>query len=104
MIAYIVMSYVAGGSMEDRLTSVERQKTLLPADEALFYLAQAAEAIDYAHEQGVLHRDIKPANMLLREDNTLLLADFGLARLASDTDNMTHKSMVIGTPKYLAPE
>jgi serine/threonine protein kinase len=103
-IAYIVMSYVAGGSMEDRLVSVERQKTLLPADEALSYLAQAAEAIDYAHEQGVLHRDIKPANMLLREDSTLLLADFGLARLASDTDNMTHKSMVLGTPKYLAPE
>jgi len=104
IIAYIVMSYVAGGSMEDRLASVERQKALLPADEALSYLAQAAEAIDYAHEQGVLHRDIKPANMLLREDNTLLLADFGLARLASDTDNMTHKSMVLGTPKYLAPE
>jgi serine/threonine protein kinase len=101
---YIVMSYVGGGSVEEHLARYERQKILPPASEAFTYLSQAASAIDFAHERGVLHRDIKPANMLLREDNTLLLADFGLARLTGDDENLTHKSMVLGTPKYMAPE
>jgi eukaryotic-like serine/threonine-protein kinase len=106
VIVYIVMSYVSNGSVEDRLTRLEQQGLLLPLSEAFGYLSQAAQAIDFAHQHGVLHRDIKPANMLLREDNTLLLADFGLARLTADadTDNLTHKSMLIGTPKYMAPE
>lgn len=103
--AYIVMSYVAGGSLEERLTSVERQGNHLSDEETFAYLTQAAQAIDYAHEQGVLHRDIKPGNMLLREDHTLLLADFGLARVVADADNnLTQTGMPIGTPRYMAPE
>ena len=68
------------------------------------YLSQAAEAIDYAHSQGVLHRDIKPSNMLLRSDNWLLLADFGIARILSEPGQNTQTSPGFGTPEYMAPE
>jgi serine/threonine protein kinase len=103
-IAYIVMSYVSGGSIEDQLKRLKNEKTLLPPVEAFHYLSQAAEAIDYAHEQGIIHRDIKPANMLLREDNWVLLTDFGLARLLSESNRLTQTGEGFGTPDYIAPE
>ncbi|TMD55604.1 MAG: hypothetical protein E6I93_05955, partial [Chloroflexi bacterium] len=62
------------------------------------------DAIDYAHEQQVLHRDIKPSNMLMRSDNWILLADFGIARVLSDGENLTQAGVGIGTPEYMAPE
>src|SRR5579859_2163816 len=73
------MPYVPDGSLSERITWLMDNNQSMPQQEALQYLAQAADAIDYAHAQGVIHRDIKPANMLLRADNWLLLADFGIA-------------------------
>lgn len=83
-ITYIVMPYIGGGSLADRIETLARNKANISPVEAINYLAQAADAIDYAHIQGVLHRDIKPANMLLRNDNWLMLADFGIARILSE--------------------
>lgn len=103
-VAYLVMSYVAGGSVEDRLHMLASQQGALTQHEALDYLAQVAEAIDYAHSHGIIHRDIKPANMLLREDNWLLLTDFGIARIVTDTDSVTTTGSFLGTPTYMAPE
>src|SRR5436309_2825129 len=80
-VTYIVMPYIPGGTLADRLKAMTAEKKILPAHEAINYLRQAAEAIDYAHSVGVVHRDIKPANMLLRSENWLLLADFGIARM-----------------------
>jgi eukaryotic-like serine/threonine-protein kinase len=65
--------------------------------------AQVAEALAYAHGQGILHRDIKPANLLLDLQGTVWVADFGLAK-SSDADNLTHTGDVVGTLRYLAPE
>jgi serine/threonine protein kinase len=64
---------------------------------------QAAEALAYAHSQGVLHRDIKPANLLVDAQGTLWVADFGLAK-TEDSDTLTERSEVVGTLRYLAPE
>lgn len=72
-------------------------------DFALRVTRQIASALDYAGQQGIVHRDIKPDNILLREDGTAVLTDFGIAR-AADTSRMTGTGMVIGTPNYMSPE
>lgn len=102
-IIYLVMSYVSGGSVEDRLKACSDGQGTLTQDEALAYLFQVAEAIDFAHEHHIVHRDIKPANMLLREDNWLLLTDFGIARILTDADAIA-TGAYLGTPVYMAPE
>src|SRR5215471_13208722 len=103
-ISYIVMSYISGGSLAERIASLKANNTFMPQDEAINYLSQAAKAIDYAHTQAIIHRDIKPANMLLRNSNWLLLADFGIARILSDQEQLTKTGMSFGTPQYMAPE
>ncbi len=103
-VTYLVMSYVSGGSVDDRLKAAARGERVITQDEALTYLFQVAEAIDYAHAHGIVHRDIKPANMLLREDNWLLLTDFGIARILTDADSSTKTGAYLGTPTYMAPE
>ena len=64
---------------------------------------QVAEAIKYAHEQGILHRDIKPSNLLMDVHGTVWVADFGLAKAAQD-DDLTHTGDIVGTIRYMAPE
>lgn len=102
-IAYLVMSYVSSGSVDDRLKRVAAGQGVLTQEIALAYLFQVAEAIDYAHSHNIIHRDIKPANMLLRDDNWLLLTDFGIARILTDADSAS-TSGHLGTPAYMAPE
>ena len=70
------MPYVEGEILRDRL----RRERQLPVEDALRIAREAAEALDYAHEHGVIHRDIKPENILLTRDGNALVADFGIAR------------------------
>ena len=100
IITYLVTPYMSGGSLRDRILAATGP---LPPEEAISYLRQAAQAIDYAHSQQVLHRDIKPANMLLQQ-SWLFLADFGLAKLLTSTTQRNRTHAGDGTPEYMAPE
>jgi serine/threonine protein kinase len=97
---FIVMEYLPGGTLGERT----RRRPVAP-DAALAWLGQAADALDAAHGLGIVHRDVKPANLLFDERDTLAVADFGIARIADDTDSgMTATGTVLGTAGYLAPE
>ena len=105
-IVYLVMPYLTGGSLRDLL----KKQGALSLIQVLTYLEQAANALDYAHEQGIIHRDLKPANFLLHADGRLILADFGIARILADDDQsgsgatLTGTGVLLGTPEYMAPE
>jgi serine/threonine protein kinase len=104
IINYIVMPYVSNGSLADYLEKLADQHTGVPEQEAMHYLMQMAEAIDYAHEHSIIHRDIKPANMLMRARDWLMLTDFGIARIVDDPRKQTQTNLGAGTPEYMAPE
>lgn len=104
IVNYIVMPYVEGGSLASYIDDLADKHIGISQQEAIHFLAQMAEAIDYAHQQGVIHRDIKPGNMLMRSRDWLLLTDFGIARVLSDARHYTQTNIPAGTPEYMAPE
>ena len=95
---FIVMEYLDGGSIHDRL----RDGRIAPG-QALEWLAQAGIALDRAHAEGVVHRDVKPANLLLDRDANLVVTDFGIAS-TTGVDTLTLPGTVLGTAGYLSPE
>ena len=100
---WFTMPFVQGESLRDRL----RREGKLTVDAALTVVREAAQALAHAHKQGVIHRDIKPENILLTEDGSTLVADFGIARAIGDQSfeqGLTQTGSAIGTPTYMAPE
>src|SRR5215207_1488805 len=98
---WYVMPYVEGESLRHRLD----QNGPLPIDESVRLACEAAEAIGYAHSQGIVHRDIKPENILLSQGHAMI-ADFGIARAidVSRDDHMTATGTALGTTAYMSPE
>ncbi|HVU09668.1 MAG TPA: protein kinase [Phototrophicaceae bacterium] len=96
---YLVMKYVEGKTLKAELD--EMPPTL---DEILRILPPVADALDYAHRQGVLHRDIKPSNIILDGSGVPFLTDFGLAKMAQMGESTLSNDMLLGTPNYISPE
>ncbi|HEV3000192.1 MAG TPA: protein kinase [Solirubrobacteraceae bacterium] len=98
---YIVMEYIRGQSGAELL----RDSGRLAVEEALFVLNQACRGLEHAHRHSVVHRDVKPGNLLRSDEGVVKLADFGIAKAASDTvSRITQVGAVLGTAAYLAPE
>ena len=95
---YLAMEYFPCGDLRDRL------RNPMSVDESLYYLRSIAEALRVIHVFGILHRDLKPANVMLREDNSPVLIDFGLARRSMEKIETTGVGQVLGSPYYISPE
>ena len=99
-IPFIAMELVAGESLE----LILRTRKRLPLLEALSIVEQLCAGLGHAHGHGVIHRDVKPANVLLRPDGRVTIVDFGIARLADQTRQLTKTDALLGTFHYIAPE
>jgi serine/threonine-protein kinase len=102
---WFTMPFVEGESLRDRI----RREHQLPLEEAVRITREAAMALQYAHDHGIVHRDIKPENVLLTKDGSTMVADFGIARAldaprSGPGETLTGTGMVVGTPQYMSPE
>jgi hypothetical protein len=100
-VPYLVMEYVAGESLEERI----RHRRPLPVLEIMRIAAQIADGLAAAHAVGTIHRDVKPANVMLENSvDRVKISDFGLAQVALDYADLTPTNQVLGTPSYMSPE
>ncbi|MGH8442618.1 MAG: protein kinase domain-containing protein, partial [Nevskiaceae bacterium] len=98
-LCYIAMEFLKGHD----LVRYTKSAALMPVTDVVKIVADAADALDYAHQQGVVHRDIKPANLMWLVDSKVIkLTDFGIARITDSSKTKT--GMVLGTPSYMSPE
>ncbi len=98
-VAYIAMAFVNGPTLDKVISA----PAAVSGTQMLHILRQSASALDYAHSRGVVHRDIKPGNIMIDEDSSVKIADFGIAKLTAPS-NTTETRTVTGTPSYMSPE
>jgi serine/threonine-protein kinase len=98
-VAYIAMEYVDGPTLDQWLS----EQRSMPPEWMFGILAQTANALDYAHQKGIVHRDIKPANIMIAADGTAKITDFGIAKITA-SEQFTMTGSIVGTPHYMSPE
>jgi serine/threonine protein kinase len=98
---FLVMELLSGENLAEVLA---RHPAGLPAGTAVRLMAEVAGALAYAHEHGVVHRDVKPANIMLLAGGSAKVCDFGIARVADGSTQITRDGAILGTPAYMAPE
>lgn len=102
-IYYMVLEFVPGETIQDHLKRLNDSGRKLSATKAMEYMASACDAVDYAHQRGMIHRDIKPANLMLNTLGQVILMDFGIAKIVG-SQRHTATGAVVGTAMYMSPE
>ncbi len=97
---YIVMEYVDGVTLRD----IVHTDGPMPPRRAIEVIADACQALNFSHQDGIIHRDVKPANIMISNTNAVKVMDFGIARAIADSSSVTQTAAVIGTAQYLSPE
>jgi serine/threonine protein kinase len=97
-VEYLAMEYFPCGDLKARLQNP------LTADEAIAFLKEIARSLKVVHDAGIIHRDLKPPNVMLRDDGSVVLIDFGLARSLLSGDSSTRTGVLRGSPYYMSPE
>jgi len=100
---YMVLEFVPGETLQDRLKHLKQSNTLMPIDQAVKIIINICDALAYAHKLGTVHRDIKPANIMLDLQGQAILMDFGIVKIIGDTSH-TATGAVVGTARYMSPE
>ena len=102
-IHYMVLEFVPGETLQDRLRRLAAQGRKLPIDEAIKFTLNICDALGYAHRRGMIHRDIKPANIMLDVNGQAILMDFGIVKILGATSH-TASGAILGTASYISPE
>ena len=100
---YMVLEFLPGETLKERLNSYAQDHQLMPLNEVITITQQICEAVAYAHRHGVIHRDIKPSNVIISEQGEAVLTDFGIAKMVG-IEEFTATGAVIGTAAYISPE